>query len=307
MAASSRPLAGQGVGELAAACEASHPLSSGLCVEAAVATRAALGHVGLMAGMGSEVPGSAGTLGRRLASSPRVALGVRVGFASAAQPDAADPGDGPARRSTFLAGTLDGSITVGAFDGFQLLPTIGGVLSLDVVGRASAVFLPRGEGYDGGVGAFTLGARLGLLRESFTVPGVAVSVSQRLLGDIRLGSVDRGDRWGITIDPAVTSVRATVGKDFLAVGFLAGWGWDRYTGDVRLSLADGGGGQVTLDSFEATRTLLFGGASMNFLILQVSLEGGWARGFGAVPAYRAAPFDAAGGTFFAGAAMRLTI
>ena len=60
-------------------------------------------------------------------------------------------------------------------------------------------------------------------------------------------------------------------------------------------------------SLTSTRTLLFGGASLNFLVLQLSAEAGWAGGLGAVQGYEGAPFDPKAGTGWASLAFRLTI
>jgi hypothetical protein len=275
------------------------------CDEAAVAARAVQGHVGLMGGLGAEVPGSAGTLGRRLGTTPRVAVSARAAFTHVGVPDPADQGDGPAREAGFVLPAVQGYLALGLFDGFSPLPTVGGIFSLDVLGNASVVFLPKGEGFDGAATMFSFGARVGLLRESFTLPGVAVSVSRRVGNNMRLGTLSAGDRASIRVDPSVTAIRATVGKDLLGVGILAGMGWDRYGGSATVELASGAGASTS--DFTASRTLVFGGASLSFLVLQMSGEIGWAQGFDAVPSYRNVPYDITSGTVFGSLAFRLTI
>ena len=103
----------------------------------------------------------------------------------------------------------------------------------------------------------------------------------------------------------MTSVRATVGKDVLAVGLLLGVGWDQYGGDARVGLP--GGAEAATDDFDATRPLVFGGASLNFLVLQLSGEIGWAGGFDEVASYRNVPYDLTAGTVFGSLAFRLTL
>lgn len=289
---------------LAAACVQAG--GTGLrCTEAAVAARAVQGHVALLGGLGAEVPGSAGTLGRRLGATPRVAVSVRAAFANAGVPDLSDAGEGPARRTTFVLPAVHGGLTLGLFEGFSPLPTVGGVLALDLLGSAGVVFLPSGEGFDGGASSFSFGARLGLLRESFTLPGVALSLTRRMAGSVRLGDVNADDRAAVTLDPTVTSVRATVGKDLLGVGILAGVGWDHHGGEAVVELP--GGPAASTDDYDATRTLVFGGASLTFLVLQMSGEVGWVQGFDEVPSYRNVPFDLTEGTVFASLAFRLTL
>lgn len=275
------------------------------CTEAAVAARAVQGHAGLMAGLGSEVPGSAGTLGRRLGATPRVAVSFRTAFTNVGVPDLGDRGEGPSREASFVLPAVQGGLAVGLFDGFSPLPTVGGVLSLDLLAGGGVVFLPSGEGFDGSTSSFSFGARLGLLRESFTLPGVAVSVTRRVSGSVALGDLDAGDRAATSLEPSTTSIRATAGKDLLGIGILAGMGWDRYGGSATISLAEGP--TATTGDFDATRTLFFGGASLNFLVLQLSTELGWAQGFEAVQSYRNVPFDLTSGTVFASLAFRLTI
>lgn len=275
------------------------------CVEAAVAARAVQGHVALLSGLGSEVPGSAGTLGRRLGTTPRVAVSARAAFAHVDVPDLGDRGDGAAREATFVVPAVHGSLSVGLFEGFSPLPTVGGVLAVDLLGSGGAVFLPSGEGFDGTTSAFSFGARLGLLRESFTLPGVAVSVTRRMAGQVSLGQVDAGDRASVTLDPSLTSVRATVGKDLLSVGVLAGVGWDFHGGEAQVEL--GSGPTAAVEDFDADRMLLFGGAALDFLVLQLSGEVGWAQGFDEVRSYRNVPFDLTAGSVFASLAFRLTI
>jgi hypothetical protein len=275
------------------------------CNELAVAARALQASTGLLAGLGSEVSGSAGTLGRRLGTSPRVAVGARSAFATLALPDLLDPGTEPSREASVLVPAVHAGIAVGVFDGFFLMPTVGGVLSLDLIGQASVIFLPTGDGFDGKATGWSVGARLGLLRESFTLPGVSVSVTHRDIEPVSFGDPLGTGGGAVEVDPTVTSVRATVGKDLLSVGVLAGMGWDRYGGSAMLRPL--GAPAVEEGAFEQSRTLVFGGASMNFLILQLSAEVGWARGFGAVDGYRGTPFDATRGMGYGSLAFRLTI
>ena len=293
----------QDAGSLASLCTSSGTAGTGPCAEAAVAARALLGHVGLLAGLGSEVPGSPGALGLRLGTSPRPALSIRAGVAHVALPDHTGTSR-PAPKTSFLVPTVHAGFALGVFDGFFLRPTAGGFLSLDLMVQASFVFLPSGSGFEDRVGAVSYGARLGILRESFTLPGIAISASRRNVGDIALGSVTQGDLFQLALDPTVTSIRATVGKDLLAVGLLAGMGWDSYGGSVTIRADDSA---ATLNDFSESRFLYFAGASLNFLVLQVSAEGGMARGFSPVAGYSGTSFDPGGATWFGSVAFRLTL
>lgn len=279
------------------------------CTETAVTAAAIQGFTGLLAGLGSEVSGSAGTLGHRIGSTPRVALGLRASISHVSMPDLVDPNGPPSRKTTFLVPTIQMGATAGVFEGFQLLPTIGGFLSLDAFGRASFLFLPSGEGFAHRVTAFTIGGRLGILRESFTLPGLSVSLSHRSIGLIQLNASDAGAVPAAWVEPSVTSMRATVGKDLMGVGLLAGIGRDWYGGSARIRVTEQGTGsfQGSVGQLHQSRSLYFAGASMNFLILQLSTEFGWAGGFAPVVGYQGVPFDPTAGTFFASVAARLTI
>lgn len=125
-----------------------------------------------------------------------------------------------------------------------------------------------------------LGLRLGLLRESFTLPGVSVSVNRRWLGSVTLGDLDQGSPAEASFDADVTSYRALVGKDILGVGLLAGGGWDETNGKgairARLISTDPVAA-ASASRLEARRAVYFIGASRTFLILQLSAEAGWSR------------------------------
>lgn len=307
LAPAARPASAQSsVEALSNRCVAAEaPVSS--CIELAVTARALQGAVGILAGLGSEVSGSASTLGRRLGTSPRIAVGARAAFAPVSLPDLQDPGAAPSREASFVVPAVNAGIALGVFDGFFLLPTVGGFLSLDLVGHATILFPPSEDGFDGKASSWSVGARVGILRESFTLPGVSVSVSHRDVQRIHYGNRLTGDG-SVTVDPTVTSVRATVGKDLLSVGVMAGMGWDRYAGSAQLDPGPAFSSVSVLEeSFTNSRTVIFGGASMNFLILQLSGEVGWARGFGEVNGYRGTPFDAARGTTYGSVAFRLTL
>jgi hypothetical protein len=273
------PASAQEAQELAARCDAQDGGDPGLCALASGAARDLLGDVGLLAGPGAEIPGQASTLGRRLGGSPRLAPSLRVGGVSVSVPDLTDP-TGASERSFFVP-AVHGGLGLGVFDGFSLLPTVGGFLSLDLVGQASFLFFSEEDGTDGRVDALSIGARVGILRESFTLPGVTVSVARRFSGSLRLGDTSASDLGELEIDPGITSLRATVGKDLFAFGVLAGIGWDDYSSDTMLRVGDGGGGFVSSSgTVDASRTSYFLGLSRQLGVLSwISAEVGWARGF----------------------------
>jgi len=169
---------------------------------------------------------------------------------------------------------------VGIFNGFSPLPTVGGVLSLDVTLSLDKVFASGTQGLWDGPLAWGVGARVGLLRESFTLPGVSVSASRRWMGSTGVGDLAKGDVGEAAFDWEVSSVRGVVGKDILGVGLLAGVGWDRLSGDGTIRVQVPGGGMEGYGSSSdlvSNRFVFFAGGSMTFVVLQISAEAGWSR------------------------------
>lgn len=298
--------AGQAADTLSARCAAAGG-DPATCAAAAVSARAVVGHVGLLAGQGSEIPGEGSTLGRRLGGMPRVAAWVRGGVQPVGVPDPPDP-NGSDDASAWTP-NLQAGLALGLFDGFRLLPTVGGLLSVDVFGHASFLFLSDGSGFDGSARVIAVGGRVGILRESFTLPGVSVSVSRRFSGDVRLGDSASGDPLEVLVDPALTSIRATVSKDLFAIGVLAGMGWDMYSADTRLRVTDGTTGVVPLSgSLDGTRRLYFGSVTRQLGILAwVTVEGGWAEGFDPVSGYAGTGHDPQEGTLFGSVTLLLKL
>ena len=296
------------VQELISECFGADPGLQPLCLEGALALQAARGGVGLAAAsLGTPVPGSTSTLGRRLASSPRLAFSVRGGFTRTDMPD---PRAGGVDKRTFWARSVEVGVTVGVLDGFALVPTVGGIFSLDLLGSAALVGLSDGAGFADSVEGLGYGVRLGLLRESFTLPGVSVSVVRRSMTRADWGRADV-DQVNLTFEPTVTSVRAAAGKDLLAFGVLGGWGWERYSGSAVLAVRetlDGlvRTGQASSGGFTSDRQLYFGGLSYTFLVLQVSAEGGYATGWAEVQGRPADGHDPTKGSLFGSVAGRLT-
>ncbi len=277
------------------------------CTDAAVAARALMADAGLVAGLGSEIAGSASTLGRRIGGRPRLAWSLRVSGALAELPDVFAEPDLRAGTISYLLPAFHLGLGAGLLDGFSPLPTVGGVLALDALASVAWTVPPGGRGFGGGTTGYTLGLRAGLLRESFTLPGATVSLSRRYPGTLEIGDTGVGDPTHLGVDPVVTSVRVTLGKHLYGVGVTAGTGWDRYGADVVLELSeDGGTGVLLPTSLDARRRLWFGGLSMTFLLLQVSLEGGWATGLDAVEGPPASSYDPRRGTAWGGLALRFT-
>lgn len=279
-----------------------------LCAAASVAARSLSGHVGILSGLGSEVPGTASNLGTRIGGGPRLGFSTRAAAVDMGLPD---PSDATGLRETnFVVPAIHTGVTVGLFDGYRLAPTVGGFLSVDLFAQASFLLLPQSEGFDGSIRSYSVGARVGVFREGFTMPGVSLSIARRYLGEFDFGDAGASDVMVLTLNPAVTALRATVGKDLFAVEVMAGLGWDDYSGDATIRVNNGvalGAMATATGEVSEGRFLYFGSAAMTFgIVLSVSVEGGWAKGFDPVTAYTG-EHDPTKGSAFGSFSFRLTM
>lgn len=276
------------------------------CLDAVLAVEAIQGGTALVLTSGSELPGANSTLGLRFGSTPRVAGSVRLGITSSSFPALAGNGTAGASGKTTWTPSLQGALAVGVFDGFRLAPTVGGLFSLDLIGTYARGFPSASDGFSSNASAFGYGLRLGLLRESFTLPGATVSIVRRHVSDVSWSGVDGATPGRVELaGPRATSVRATVGKDLLALGITAGLGWDRVDADGSL-IAGNAAAATAFESFRAERALMFAGVTATFLVLQLNGEFGYAAGFDALePAPAAGAFDPSAGSIFISASARL--
>lgn len=276
------------------------------CVEAALGVQAARAAIGLAAAGGADLAGTNSTLGMRIGTTPRFALDVRAGTTRA---PVATLGVVPATDGTSWLPGVRATGALAVFDGFSTAPTMGGILSVDLLATASWIGTSADDGFDGdGRLGGGVGIRLGVFRESFTLPGVTLTATRRWMGTARIGTFGDENGQGAEFDNTVTSVRAVIGKELFAVGFLAGAGWERYGGDVVIQASAPATPDqlISTEDFHAERALVFGGLSWNFLVLQLSAEAGWAGGFSAIPD-RGGGFDPTRGTFFGAVAFRIVL
>jgi hypothetical protein len=282
-----------------------------LCENVADAAVILQPRVGVALSGGNPVPGSASTLGMRLGTLPRVSLGLRVTAAAVGLPPVERIGVG--NDVTFPVGSIGVDASMGLYQGMALLPTVGGLGSIDLLASAGVVPLPRGEGFDNGSAAsWAAGARIGVLRESFTAPGISVDVLYRGVGDVVYGSEDLADRDAFLAvrDYRATSVRGTVGKRLFGFGLTGGVGHDWYRADVSARVRDATVAQpervlqLQESNLRTSRTSVFGNFSLTILILNLATELGWQQGGTAV---EGASGRVERGGLFGGVAVRLAI
>jgi len=307
-------LEGQGVRELATACGRSSETLLAWCRETALGSQSAQGALGLAASGGSEMMGSASTLGWRYQKSPRYALAARGSLTRFSMPGLGGGSPLPRGDASFTLPAVQAVVSMGLYNGFSPVPNVGGVLSVDLTGSAHLVFVPKDQGFRENLLGLGVGARLGILRESFNLPGVSVSLYHRSLGRSGFGSVEEGNPAEARFDVGLSSVRGIIGKDVKGVGLFGGTGWDRYRGQATIRVEDpetGAPGQpgVATASGKLTsdRRLFFLGGTLTYVILQISIEGGRAQGFGTdVPDRPGGDFDPSTASWFGSLGFRLT-
>lgn len=254
---------------------------------------------------GNPVPGTASTLGMRLGTMPRWALGGRLTGVGVGDLPRTSPEGVVAEAARAVGASAD--LTVGVLPGFSPAPTVGGLLSLDVLASGGLVFLAEDDGFrESPVFGWAVGLRLGILRESFTLPGISVTGMYRDLGQVSYrppgGSPWRSEARALTL-------RGAISKDVLGFGVAAGAGIDRLSADVSYSpegitrAVDHG-----LEDLVDTRTLAFGSLSYSLLVAHLALEAGWQEGADEVPGAEPAAREAAGsGGWYGTLALRLSI
>jgi hypothetical protein len=293
------------------------------------------GTLGLLAGAGGPVPSSPSTAGQRLQGSPRWIVDAGAGVARGELPGRTreERRDG-GPDALLLAPRL--TVLAGVFDGFSPAPAVGGVGSLDLLAEARWLSVPSPSPLEGGALVGGAGIRVGLLRESFTLPGATVVLMHR-----RVGSLERSvEPYSVTLQgippdlgspgpyqadyrvatsPRVTSLRGVVGKDLLEVGISLGVQRDWMRGDAEVAttvLGPAGGpdapgtGLVRNDiDISVDRTTWFVGLNRTWVVTQATLELGWspaARTASSVLHPEFAPPSSVGGAFSGAFSFRIT-
>jgi hypothetical protein len=317
---------------LSAQCAGAPQAGQPTCYAVAQAAASLQPQIGIALAGGNPTLGTASTGGVHLGVLPRVSATLRVNAAFARIPDVLTPRDGSGAalgtRSLTIP-TVNATASVGVFSGVSVAPTVGGVGALDLLVSASVVPLGLSKGFENSATVTVgVGGRVGLLRESFTLPGVSASVMYRRLPSVDLGDVCPGGTTGAGslevcpggghageahFDFGDLSTRLAVSKRLLAIGFAAGVGYDRFSGDLTYAyrsddpvtgVASVRRGAGTLKS---GRTSAFANASLNLLVASATVEAGWMRGGDPISGYTSAAsdYDPKKGTPFASLGVRI--
>ncbi|MGH7445087.1 MAG: hypothetical protein ACREKM_09435 [Longimicrobiales bacterium] len=296
---------------LTARCTEQAPVADvDFCNTIAQAIEIAQPRIGIAASAGNPTMGTSSTLGMRIGSFPRIAIAPRVTVAALDLPPIA-------QRNGDEIGALVPAIGVdagvGVFSGLAMFPTVGGFGSLDVYGSLGRVLLPGDEGFDGGITTWALGAQVGILRESFTAPGISVTGTYRSIGDISFGDelVTDSDAHFALDGLRAWGLRGTIGKRFLLFSATAGAGYDWYESDVLMRFATDdpsleGSRTIETAEFGSRRFTGFGNLAFTVVIVSVVGELGWQQGAGPFTGPGASDLLEKGG-WYGSLALRLTL
>lgn len=310
VAAAAAPAAAQ-EDDLAARCRAASQSQTvqERCLLVVQALEIAQPRLGVALAGGNPVPGTASTLGMRLGTLPRISLGARVTGVWVELPDVLAPDADESIE--FVAPAVHIDAAVGLFSGFSPAPTVGGLGSVDLIGSAGVVPIPDENGFrDDSPFSWAAGVRVGLLRESFTMPGVSVTGMYRRMDDVAFGDST------LTTDPAyfqtdlsMLSVRAAVSKRLFLIGLTAGVGYDKISSDIDVRARGGNTTvQFTTEDFENDAFEVFGNLSFTILVFNAVAELGWMKGADAVEGVPTqVPVDPEDGTLFGSFAIRIAI
>jgi hypothetical protein len=286
-------------------CAAAGALATGCAIGADIVDITSARAVALSAG-GNPVAGTASTFGRRV-SAPRLAFTARATTGGFDLPDLDSPGQ--TDDGTAIGLNLD--IAIGLTDGFSPAPTVGGVASIDLIGTIGTLRLPSAFD-DGSPFTWAAGVRIGALRESFTAPGISLSLLYRRVGDLQVGDPGSANAQAVVMLDGVTSWSATaaIGKRLGLFGFTAGAGYTSFSTDATLRLPQSGGQVVEVAdvAFDGSRLSVFGSASWTVTVWSLTAEVGWQnRGDALTEGGRTPASDARGGGTFVSLAARLTL
>ncbi len=320
--------------------------ASDVCVSVAQALTSVQPQLGMLLAGGNPTLGSASTAGMRFGIAPGTSATAKVNFVPIRLPDVLDrdaSGSGLPTERTIPAPAVSAALSVSLLRGGELTPTLGGIGALDLLG--SVTWLPlraldiSSFRLESDEFAYGVGARLGLLRESFTVPGASVSFMYRRFREVGYGSVCRaplavgagggegyrfasgvcateGDPGEFVLDLTDLSGRGVVGKQRGRLGLAAGVGFDRFDSDAGFGFRAPAGGEAGVAGYVARaaglevvneRWSAFGSASFTNLVSTFSLEAGWMQGGEALAGYPAGnDFDPGRGVLFGSIGVRLS-
>jgi hypothetical protein len=284
-----------------------------LCLGTVATVQVLQPELGMTLAGGNPVLGTASPLGTKFRWIPRFNVGGRITFNWLEVPNVLDfpvnAGD-PLGTISAMVYMPQIDASVGIFDGLDLSTTLGGFAAVEIMGSLGALVLPAGEGFVNDATGLGLGARVGILRESFTAPGVSVSGFYKWFGRVQLGSLARGDDSEIGMDMSLWSFRAGVSKSFVAIGLAFVLGWDRYSSQVDYAVAGPTGTGILIvpqdDPIDYASDRWSAAVDVSYIVLffNIVAEFGW-QGQEKLSAPGGAEFSSGG--FFGALGIRFTL
>lgn len=165
-----------------------------------------------------------------------------------------------------------------------------GLLSIDLLGSAQLIPADKIDNFSVDKGARKIGdialglgygARIGVLPGHSIIPSVVVSVTRRDIPRLTYGNTSGGDTYSFGVDLHATNLRAMAGYDLGIFNLGAGLGWDKYTGDARITFENQNvpGTTITVNTdLENTRTMAFLNAALDFSFVKIGAEAGYQFG-----------------------------
>lgn len=246
------------------------------CNALASAIEIAQPRIAVAAAGGNPTLGTSSTIGMRIGSFPRFAIAPRATIAHMELPSIEER-NGTAVASLVPSVGVDAS--VGLYSGMRLFPTVGGFGSIDLYASAGRLLLPSDQGFNGGAMTWAVGAQLGILRESFTAPGITVSGTYRGITDISAGDADLEDTAGYYEIDGMSGwgARGVIGKRVLLFTLTGGVGYDRYESGVLMRYRNALNVPVDVTRTDFTTDRITGFGNVGFTVVIVSLVGelGW--------------------------------
>ncbi len=294
----------------AAECGAYSGDSQRVCTAAVDATRSVHPLLGAIVSGGNPVLGTGSPLG----GPGHFSVTARVNAIEVVLPRLSYDGSSAIvpRGQKVFAPAPQIEAAVGVYGG---LPS--GLLAVDLLG--SAQLLPAGVFDDlrvdedarriGDVAlGLGFGARVGILNETGPLPGLSLSVMRRDLPALTYGDV-AADEFQYAIDLRATNVRLVASKQVAFLALAGGLGWDKYTGDGVIRVAERRPPSVSPPDvpFElsTSRASAFLNAGFSLAVVRLVAEVGYLAGKDQELTTEFEDIDTTEGKFFGGLGLRV--